>query len=81
MPQPCGICRDRLVSRKLFGRKLALADDMVASVQAQRGVREQSSQPFLALDQRPRPEILAFEIQKIEQEEDQRRRMPLSEAS
>jgi hypothetical protein len=58
----------------------ALADDMVAGVKARRGVHEQCSEPLLALDQRPRPEILALEIQKIEQEEDQRRRAAASMA-
>jgi hypothetical protein len=53
----------------------ALADDVVAVMQARWGVREQGAEPLLALDQRPRPEIPAIEIQKIEQEEDQRRRI------
>jgi hypothetical protein len=44
-------------------------------MQARRGVREQGSQPLLALDQRARPEIVAVEMEEIEQEEDQRRRI------
>ena len=42
-------------------------------MQARPGVCEQRAQPLLALDQRPRTEILAAEIEEIEQEEDQRR--------
>ena len=38
-------------------------------------VREHGSEPLLALDQRPRPEILAVEIEEIEQEEDEGRRV------
>jgi hypothetical protein len=59
----------------------ALADDMVAGVKARRGVHEQCYEPLLALDQRPRPEILALEIQKIEQEEDSAAALTLSNAS
>jgi hypothetical protein len=53
----------------------ALPDDMVAVMQARRGVREQAAEPLFALDERPRPEIVAVEVKEIEQEEDERRRV------
>src|SRR5262249_56341585 len=53
----------------------ALANDMIAVMQAWCSVREQSAEPLLPLAHRPRAEILAVEIEKIEQEEDQRRRV------
>ena len=37
--------------------------------------REQLAEPLLALDQRPRMEIFAVEVEEIEQEENQRRRV------
>ena len=48
---------------------------MIAVMQAWCGVPEQRAEPLLALDQRPRPEIFAVEVEKIEQEEDERRRV------
>ena len=53
----------------------AFPDDMIAVMQAWCGVPEQRAEPLLALDQRPRPEIFAVEVEKIEQEEDERRRV------
>ena len=53
----------------------AFPDDMIAVMQAWCGVPEQRAEPLLALDQRPRPEIFAVEVKKIEQEEDERRRV------
>jgi len=53
----------------------ALSHDMVAVMQAGRSIREKGAQPLLALDQRPRPEIFAVKVEKIEREEDQRRRV------
>ena len=48
---------------------------MVAEMQRRCSIREQSAEPLLALDQRPRPEIFAVEMEKIEQEESERRRV------
>ena len=48
---------------------------MVTVMQARPGVCEQSAEPFLSLDQRPLAKILSVEMEKIEQEEDQRRRV------
>jgi hypothetical protein len=53
----------------------AMPDDVVAIAQAGPGVCEQCAEPLLALDQRLRAEILFVEVKKIEQEEDQRRRI------
>src|SRR5262249_3050811 len=46
----------------------ALPDDMVAEMQRRCSICQQRAEPLLALDQRPRLEILAVEIEKIEQE-------------
>jgi hypothetical protein len=40
-------------------------------MQGRRGVRQQGGEPRLALDQRPRADIIAVEMQKIEEEEHQ----------
>jgi hypothetical protein len=48
---------------------------MVAVLQRGCGIRKQAGEPVLALDQRPRAEILAIEMEQVEQEEDQRRRV------
>ena len=58
-----------------FVKSRALPDHMVAVMEARPGVCEQRAQPLLALDQRPRPQILAVEVEKIEQKENQRCRV------
>jgi hypothetical protein len=50
-----------------------MPDLVIAVVQGRRCIREQLGQPRLALDERPGAQILAVEVQKIEQEEDERR--------
>ena len=44
---------------------------MIAVLQRRLRPREQAGEPFLALDQGPHGEILAVEIEKIEQKEHQ----------
>jgi len=46
---------------------------VIAVVQRGRRIRQQGGKPRFALDKRLRAKIFAVEIQKIEQEEDQRR--------
>ena len=53
----------------------AMPDLVIAIVQGRVCIRQQFGEPRLALDERPRIEILAVEVQKIEQEEDQRGRV------
>ena len=53
----------------------SLADDVVAVMQARRSAREQGAETLLALDQWALAQILAVEVEEIEQEEDQRRRV------
>ena len=48
---------------------------MVAVPKAGPGIGEQGAEPVLAFDQRPRAEILAVEVERIEQEKDKRRRV------
>ena len=50
----------------------AMPDLVIAIVQGRVCIRQQFGEPRLALDERPRIEILAVEVQKIEQEEDER---------
>jgi hypothetical protein len=47
--------------------------DIVAGVQARCRIQDQRAKPLLALDQRARPEIIAVEVEQIEQEKNQRR--------
>ena len=49
----------------------AMPDLVIAIVQGRVCIRQQFGEPRLALDERPRIEILAVEVQKIEQEEDE----------
>jgi hypothetical protein len=53
-------------------KRAAVPDLVIAVVQGRVRVRKQGGEPRLPLDQRPRTEIFAVEVQKIEQEEDQR---------
>jgi len=54
--------------------KFPAANDLVISVvQGWRRIRQQRGEPGLPLDQRPRPQIFAIGVQKIEQKEHQRR--------
>ena len=48
-----------------------MADLVIAVVQGRARIRQQTGEPFLALDQRPWAQILAVEMQKAEQEEDE----------
>ena len=48
---------------------------MVVVLEGRRSVSKQGLEPLLTLDQRPRPEILAVEIEQIEEEQDQSRRV------
>ena len=50
----------------------AVPDLMIAVVQRRRRIRQQVGELQLALDQRPRAQILAVEVHKIEQEEYER---------
>lgn len=47
----------------------AAPDLMIAILQGRVGIREQPGKARLAIDERPRHQILALEVQKIEQEE------------
>jgi hypothetical protein len=65
----------------LLVKSRALAEDMVAVVQARRRVHKQRAEPFLALDEWALMEILADEMGKIEQEKASAATLPLSDAS
>jgi hypothetical protein len=49
----------------------ALAAVIIALMQRRRGVRQQGSEPRLALDQLLHADVLAVEMQKVEDEEHQ----------
>ena len=51
----------------------ALPSLVIAVMQGRARMRQQGSKPRLALDQRPRADVLAVEVQKIEQEKHERR--------
>ena len=55
----------------LLVKSRALADDMIAVMQRRAVRRQQGGQPLFALDQWPRAQILAVEMQQIEQKEHQ----------
>ena len=71
-----GALRDDALERQRAGlfMKFPAANDLVISVvQGWRRIRQQRGEPGLPLDQRPRPQIFAIGVQKIEQKEHQRR--------
>jgi hypothetical protein len=49
----------------------AVADLMIAVLQGRRYAREQRGKPRLAINERPRHEIFAVEVQEIEQKENE----------
>jgi hypothetical protein len=53
-------------------KRPAVPDLVIAVVQGRTRIRQQGSKLRLPLNQRPRAQIFAIEVQKIEQEEDQR---------
>jgi hypothetical protein len=59
----------------LVVKSRTLPDDMVAVVGAWRSIREQGPETLLPLDQGALAQILAVEMEKVEQKEDQRRRV------
>jgi hypothetical protein len=56
----------------LFVKFPAVPDLVIAVMQRRARIRQQSCKTRLALNQRPRAEILAVEMEKIEEEEDER---------
>jgi hypothetical protein len=52
--------------------RVRVPDLVIAVMQGRTDIGEQGGNPRLALDQRPHAEVLAVEVQKIEQEEHQR---------
>jgi len=48
-----------------------MPDLMVAVLQGRRHIRQQRRKSLFAIDERPRHEILAIQVQKIDQEEDE----------
>ena len=67
-----GALRDDALERQLAGllmERRAPAVVLIAVMQRRRGVRHQRGEPCLAFDQRPRADILAVKMQKIENEE------------
>jgi hypothetical protein len=66
-----GALRDDALEVKLaslFMERGAVAAVIVAVVEGRRDARQQRGEPRLALDQRPRADIVAVEMQKIEEE-------------
>ena len=59
----------------------AMAKLVIAVMQRRRRMRQQRREALLPLDQRPRPQIFAVEMEKIEQEEDERGGIAVSDAS
>jgi hypothetical protein len=55
--------------------RTSVPDLVVAVMQGSIGVRQQTRETFLALDEGPGAEILAVEIEQIEQKQDQCRRL------
>ena len=53
--------------------RVPVPDLVIAVMQGRTDIGEQGGNPRLALDQRPHADVLAVEVQKIEQEEHERR--------
>jgi hypothetical protein len=51
----------------------AAPDLVIAVMQARIHIRKQRREPHLAIDERPRSEIFAVDVEKIEQKEHERR--------